>query len=414
MSKRALLIGTSAYLLLTLVAIPLYFGIPLPLFTSDDAAYSGAAINLLQRGTLSLDGVHPFLEREPGQSLLLAITYAIFGIENPIGVFIVQGALLLVIAGWFCRGIQQRFDAPTAMICFVLILSSGSILHTVFSAYRECLALVLMMGCATLWMRNADARVSLQYWYDVALGVILGLAILTYYSFVLLPIVLAGLMLIERQRSFRSAALMLVGAYAIVGLWGVRNLQQDGHFRIIENRRADAMWYVRGEQAVTVNGLEPLRCLWSEYISRDWTGRSPDCSFNSVKNRRWPQGIEGDPAIAEAGRMGRSKIALHPISFLWFSMVDIIELHLPYVGGGWSTRFNIFVAITQLVTLLGCVCGLRSIVDRRTWIFWILIIYNTGVFALTDATPRYLIPVFFCYAVIAAIGYHRILIRLTR
>ena len=71
-----------------------------------------------------------------------------------------------------------------AGICFLLILTSGSVFHTVFSAYRECLTLILLLFFAALFLSNRDL---ITWWKTVLMGLLLGLAILTYYPLVFLP-----------------------------------------------------------------------------------------------------------------------------------------------------------------------------------------------------------------------------------
>ena len=48
---------------------------------------------------------------------------------------------------------------------------------------------------------------------------------------------------------------------------------------------------------------------------------------------QWPDPIDtsNDAAIAQ---VGKKKILLHPVSYAWQSLVNVIEVHLPYVGGG--------------------------------------------------------------------------------
>ena len=89
-------------------------------------------------------------------------------------------------------------------------------------------------------------------------------------------------------------------------------------------------------------------------------------------------------------------------------------MHIPFVGGGISHYFNIYIAVTGALMYLGMIFGLRSMFDRRFVFLALIILYNVGVFALTDATPRYLVPVLFGYAVFAAIGYDALLSRLKK
>jgi hypothetical protein len=167
-------------------------------------------------------------------------------------------------------------------------------------------------------------------------------------------------------------------------------------------------WYVRGEQSETVHGLEPLKCLYAEYVSRDWTGRDPNCSFNAVWHRKWPQGFVGVEADRAISTEGQAKIRAHFGSYLWFSVFEVIELHLPFVDS-WGEPYNVLALLSMLVLYAGAVWSLVDLRRTALWLFPMLIGYVTGVFALTDAIPRYLLPVIFCYAVLAGIGYDRVI-----
>jgi hypothetical protein len=347
------------------------------------------------------------MDREPGQSALLAFTYAIFGIQSHIGVFLVQGLLLFVASFVFCRMLARITSPRVADITFFLLLTSGSTLHAVFTAYRECLALSLLLLFGALYISYTEKKECRKV---LGLGVLLAATILTYYSFIYFPVALALLWSMERK-PVKCIVLLLLTTYALTNLWAYRNYAYLGQFSIIDSSRANIAWYVRGEQAVNVQGLEPLRCLWAEYVSRDWSVVSPSCSFNAIMHRHWPNDFVAGVDYSPDGQEGIAKIKAHPFSYLWFSVVDTIELHLPYVGGGWGTAFHAYALLTQVLLFLGFAFGLSSLQNPTLRFFWLLIAYNTLLFVLTDATPRYLLPVFFCYAVISALGYDRALKR---
>lgn len=411
MQRSWFLAGTGLYLLLLLVVFPFVLHIPVHLmFDSDAGAYSRGAINLLLHGFYSFDGVHPFIDREPGMSFFLVPVYALFGIENPVGLLFAQSVLLFLAAWFFCRQLARTYGQRVAGICFVLLLTSGSVFHTIFSGYRECLALILLMTFAALSLSSGHRPAP---WKTVLMGLVLGAVILISYAFVFLPIALAIVWVVQKRR-WRENLLILVVCYGLVSLWALRNFSYDGRFRVIDDHRTAVTWYVRGEQAERVHGLEPFRCLWAEYIARDWTGRSDACSYNSVMHRRWPEGYVVTAADSlDAQQTGQAKIRAYPLSYLNFSLYEILELHLPFVGGGWSTAFNVYAAFTWLILGIGFLFGIPKLPPREHLLWLTIILYNTAVFSLTDATPRYLLPVIFCYALIAAIGYDAALKRLS-
>lgn len=398
-------IGALLFLLLVAFVFPFLIGVPWDLvFSSDALDYSTGAKNLLLHGFYTFDGVHPFIDREPVMSTFLAVVYAFSGIENGVAVAAVQALILFFSAWFFVRRLSLITGERAAGIAFFLILISGSVLHTVFSAYRECLLQSLLLIFTGYAIRRNDDPA----WVPMLMGLLLGLIILTYYSFVFLPIFLLAAWLTER-RSLRELGIIFLIGGMTVSLWGFRNMSYDGHFRIIDNRRTAVMWYVRGEQAEQIHGLEPFWCLYSEYISRNWDGRSSACSFNGLMHRRWPDGFDMQKDYADVAAAGKAKILAHFPSYLWFSVFEVLELHAPYVGGGWSRAFNVYAAFTQLLLGIGFLLGIFCLRDRRIAPVVFLALYNTGAFILTDATPRYMLPVFFCYAAIAGIGYNWLL-----
>lgn len=377
-------------------------------FSHDPGDYSNAAVSLAAYGTYSVDGSTPFSHREPGYSAFLAVVYRAFGPENRLAIFASQGLLYLTALLVFARELRKATSTAPAAFCVLLLVLIPEIYHALFTAYREgyTLCLLLLLSAAVLRLCERPS------WTLAALtGLGLGVLTLTYYSFLFLPLFLAPFLRATGLRG-RHVAVLAAASYVALVPWAARNYFSDGHFRIISPFRTAVMWHVRGEQAERVKGLEPLRCLWSEYISRDWEGRSPACSFNGLMHAKWPDGkLLGDED--EIAREGRRKIALHPASYLWSSAFEVLELHLPYVNG-WGRTYNVLASAGVVILYIGCLLSLRVIWRREYALFFGLILYNTVVFSLTDATPRYLVPVISCYAVLSAVGYASALGRLHR
>lgn len=391
--------GVVFYALFWAITFSGWYGLPFSAtFTDDAGGYSLGALHLAQSGFYSIDGVNPFDEREPGYSFFLAPFYAAFGM-NAYVVFIVQGILYIAAVCVFVWQLGKTMNRKVVAATFLLLATLVPVFHSIFSAYREWFTLILFLSFATLFLSFQRC----QNWAKAAgLGLLLGWIILTYFSFLFLPIFLIALWPLQRLKWKFLPVILIIPALLIFG-WAARNRVQVGKWEIVNASRTTVMWYVRGEQAEQVRGLEPLRCLWSEYVSRNWTGRSSACSFNGLMHAKWatpPQ--ESDSDIARAGQR---KILRNFPHYLWFSAVDIIELHLPFVGGGWSFAYNLLASISMFIVYVGCALGLTKIWRREYGLLILLPLYNMLVFILTDATPRYLIPVIFCYAVVAGTGY---------
>ncbi len=398
------------FLLIVLLLLPGRVGVPPEQTFLDDASqYHQAAVHVAREGFFSIDGVQPYAYREPGYSVFLGMVYIVAGIGNRAAIFLAQAALLLAAALFFASQLRHIGVSSRARTLFLaLLLLQPSVFHVVFFVYRECFVLALMLLLAGALLQFHYSR---SWSWAVACGVALAIISLTYLSFLFLPVALIAACWAYRWQP-RFALAIIVLPYALVSLWGARNYAADGRFRLIDTDRTAVMWYVRGEQAQRVTGWEPARCLWAEYISRNWDGRSDACSFNSLMHAKWPQGkpLGTEDAIAQAGK---AKIRSHFANYAWFSAWEVVEFHLPYVNG-WGRLYNMLAAVGSLVLYAGCILWLPHALRRDMWLFPLIAGYTVAVFVLTDATPRYLMPVIFCYALVASVGYTEAFTRLRR
>jgi hypothetical protein len=406
------LISIGLFVLLWSLLLPLRLALPLSQVLLDDAGqYSAPAVHLVQDGMYSLDGVEPYFAREPGMSVWLAAIYAIAGIENVTAVFIAQGLLLLAAAIFFTREFVQHTGERAAGLSFLLLTIVAPVYHAVFSLYRESLALSLGLLCLTCLLHLLRTKKALS---AALAGMFLGAMALTYATFLLLPVILFPVLLFVRVR-WQYLLLAAATMALVLAPWGIRNMRHTGSLCLTGCNRAAVQWYVRGVQSKEVHGLEPLRCLYSEYISRDWTGRSAYCSFNGVMHVRWPEGFKALPEDRAAGKEGLQMIAANPVNYLWLSLFEVLELHLPYVNG-WGFIYNLLSILGMFIVYFGALFSLPVLFARKPFALVLLavIAYHTAVFALTDATPRYLLPVLFCYTALSGVGFSRLFSRMLR
>jgi hypothetical protein len=398
--KTVVIAGAIIFILVWGLLLPSRLTVPVDFtFSSDAMQYSNTAIHLVQLGMYSLDGHTPSFEREPGYSFFLAFLYKFFGIENRVVLFAVQGLLYLFAVIIFCRTLQKSQKEYVASLCYIFLLTLPAVFHTIFSGYRESLTLSLLLLFAAGFLHMQR---ECSYKNAVFLGLLLGCIILVYMPFLFLPFFLIPLGLIFTIPR-KHLTILVITPCLVVSLWGVRSALYDGEFRLTGNFRTTAIWYARAEQAEHVHGFEAFRCLYAEYIARDWSGRSSACSTNYLINTRWPGRFPtGEEHLI--ARESQKKILLHFPSYLWFSLFEVLELHIPYVNG-WGFLYNVLASLSALVLYVGCILSLPSLLRKENALFLVLTMYSVSVFSLTDATPRYLIPTIFCYAVFASIGY---------
>lgn len=402
-----LAIGAFIFVVLTAVLFYVTHAMDLISFTphelgGDGVQYDALARSLLEHSIYALDGMTPFFEREPGYPVFLLIIYSIFGSANYDAVYITQALLHLFAVSALVVSARKVFPARTAYAAGFILFMFPAVFHGIFALTRESFTLSLLMLFTACILQ---LRVSTTFIFALLAGISFGWAVLAYVPLLLFPLFLLVALPLSGVRWWNIAITFLVAA-AVVAPWGIRNYSLRGEMCLTGCYRAALQWYVRGEQSETITGLEPFSCLYSEYISRNWDGVDQNCSFNAVWHRKWPTGFTGVPADRDIARAGQHKILQNFPNYLWFSVFEVLELHLPYVNG-WGRVYNLFAVFTTSVLYLFCAAGLIRL-RRHLFAFAPLLafmLYFTGVFALTDAIARYLLPIIFCYALLAGIGF---------
>ena len=404
------LITVGLFVMVWLLVLPSVLRQPLSATLAGDAiGYSDPAKYLITKGMYTLDGNVPTYEREPGQSVFLAGLYLLFGIENRTAAFAGEAILYLLTSFLFIRELERWTSKRASTICFVILLALPPAFQLTFTLLRESLTLSLMLLLMTLLLRLLRSP---SLGSALLVGALLTGMIFTTMAFVFLPLVLVPALLFYRIPARLTVPILLI-PFLMVSFWSLRSYRGIGHVCLSGCYRPAAMWYVRGEQAEKLTDLEPLRCLWSEYISRDWTGRSEACSYNSLMHGKWktPEQVVDHNANVVIAREGQRKVLAHFGGYLWDSLFEIFELHIPYVHS-WGRIYNVLTALSSLVLYIGSFLAF-SLWFRKPWnLFFVIMLYATFVFSLTDATPRYLVPVLFCYVTFAALGYDRLLARI--
>jgi 4-amino-4-deoxy-L-arabinose transferase-like glycosyltransferase len=373
-------------------------------FEGDAFHYNKLAIWLSTNGMYSLDGATPFFEREPGYVVLLSLIYRMFGVESFMAVYVIQTLLYLGGLLFFLGTMRRYVPERAALIAFGFLLFTPSVFYILLNVLREAWALTLILLFTSFFLRLSQDR---RWLNAVGAGLTLGWLILTYSPFLLLPVFLLAAFWLYRIR-WTHALIMLALAAAVIAPWAIRNYRHTGMTCLTGCYRAALQWYVRGEQAETLRGMEPLKCLVAEYITRDYAGRSDNCHFNAVWHRKWPKGFVGTPEDQLAAKEGQAKILANFGWYVWGSVFEVLEFHFPYVND-WGKGYNKAVTAAMFLIYLGCMLGVRAVLRRELSIFLLITGYVIGVFIFTDATPRYHMPVLFCYALLAGIGYDRVL-----
>ena len=397
--------GIIVYLILFTLLLPTRLAIdPALTFSNDAQTYHTSAIHIARSGFYSFDGIKPTIGREPGYSFFLAGLYVLFGEGNRTAIFLAQALLHLVATLLFLREFRRISSERTVLLCGAFLLFLPPIFHIIFTVYRESVALSLLLLISAAWL---SLRRMPSFITAAVTGIFFGALLITYIPFMFFPLVLFGLCLYFRMRWQHIATLFLI-ALLFLGAWGTRNAKY-GEWTLIETRRTASTWAMRAELATIFSPLDPLRCLLSEYITRNTPAHlqgycHPGRFAHGAWIREFSDTAEGQIALEQEAKR---RILKHPLNYAWHTTVNIFTYHLPYVNG-WGFLYNVTAALGTVTLYVGIalfLAHIRALWKKEYLFFLLLILYPAIIFSLTYPVPRYRTPVLFCYAVFASVGY---------
>lgn len=379
-------------------------------FANDSAEYHAGALNIARTEFYSIDGKTPMMAREPGYSIFLGGVYKIFGEGNRTAIFLTQALLYFLSVLFFLNEYQKHGGARSAIICGILLLLHPPIFHMAFKVYRESVALSAALIFAALFLHSIRTK----EWPVIALtGVALGILVLTYFSFLLLPIALIPLLFYLRL-PWQKISIMMAIPLLLVCIWGTRNAAY-GKFQLLTPHRTATVWAMRATQAEEQSFADPWACLYAEYITRVWPHIPREhCRAEGFRYGSWvyPQ-LETDEGVRALGREAKQRILASLPMYLFSSLFWLLEYHLPYVNG-WGFTYNLLAIVSELIVYGGIALAILRVqrIGKRFYLFFLVVaLYGALLFSLTYAEPRYRMPTFFCYAALSSLGYASLLER---
>ncbi len=373
-------------------------------FYLDDArSYHVAAIHLADAGVYSLNGRTPYVEREPGYSAFLAVLYHLFGNGNRLAVFIGHLLAFAVSAVCFLSAFRRVAPPLASLLAVFLLFFSPAVFHLLFFGYREVFALSLLLALLAACLASARHSSVLT---SLMTGALAGVFALTYMPMFLVPPALLILLVVVYRVPLTHAGIALSVFLSMLGSWGARNYHvTDGACILGGCERSELAWAVRAEQLSTFTFADPFRCLVAEYVTRNFDAVPLACRFGPTV-----AAVEIDGAFTRF----RERAFLHPVLYAWTSAMWAVEYHFPYVNG-WGRTYNVLELLWSAMLYAGIACLLVFRTWKKEyWLFVLPILLTTALFALIDVEPRYRMPIYGCYAALAAAGYGAVFSRLLR
>ncbi|HLC76296.1 MAG TPA: hypothetical protein VJB82_04250 [Candidatus Peribacterales bacterium] len=374
-------------------------------FGNDTSDYHGAALHIVREGFYSMDGIQPMMGREPGYSMFLGTLYFLFGEGNRIAIYGAQAMLYFAASLFFLREFRKLYGERTACIALMMLFLLPPVFYLIFKVYREGIALSFFMLFGALLL-SLTRQPSIPK--AIGAGTALGAAILTYISFLFLPILLIASGYFMKIRMRYMVIMIAIPIIAVSG-WGMRNAAY-GDFRIMPIARAADVWTMRATQVTALAPLDPFHCIVSRYFTHQFDRVPanlcrPEGQFAYAS---WFPACMDEPEGARSCvRKAHAEIFRHFPTFVWQSLFWILEYHFPNVNG-WGRIYNLLTAGAEILVYIGCgafFLTLRKHWQRSSLLFLTIIFYGTSIFALTQSLPRYRMPTLFCYIAISAIGY---------
>jgi hypothetical protein len=349
------------------------------LYGGDDAFYLGVARNLLAGAGYTYEGV-PTAFRPPAYAAFVALLGA-----KPAIVILAQEMLSLGTA-LFTFHALKRTDRAVAALAAFLLATSPFLACVEFKIYSEVLYIEL------LWIAWLLLFIGRRIGSFALAGMLLGIAILTRDTLLLLPPFAVLFSLFDRTLFKRFAVAFLV-SYAVILPWQIRNTAiPNGGFEVSQGRFGYNLWIGTWERNGDwmLPGLDnaryPPEAFRSEQEKEEllaaWTGQD-DRPFQRAAIDRIT-----DAPIATV--MTWAKRYHH----LWLgTRTDQVHLR-PAAGSAVWTLLKVAFYALNVVTLLLGFAGLLLALRTRWSVFAIPVIYTAAIYAPFHLETRYSLMAF--------------------
>ncbi len=408
------------------------FGEPV---SNDQIVYDGVARDLIERGRFTFRGQSTFIE--PVYPIFLEGIYKIFG-YNLDAVRVIQIFLfgLTVIFSYLTaeKLIGARLAAVVSLALagfYGLATQAGVILtESLFTFF------VVLFG----WLLYQTVEKNNYFWPMMA-GLILGLTALSrgIVQYLAVPVVIFLFLHHWRQKKAAAAkSLLIIAAFsAVIIPWLLRSKFESSNAALAP--RGGELLITRAELMENV-----FPKFWSHltgHLFGYYIAQFFDDAVTSTAYREAPlseakidrlrrQGLDYGEIDELLSQEGKQRMLNQPIKFIAFSLLDFISFNSPIIPEGYYWQNSVTVhpmfaegrhpEIPDYLKIL-IVLGLRfvwlaliilvaygAVVKRSEWKKFgpllVVIIYFNVIYSLVHAIPRYALPIYPFYFILAAGG----------
>jgi 4-amino-4-deoxy-L-arabinose transferase-like glycosyltransferase len=359
----------------------------------DSVEYRQHAVQLLERGVYSFDGVTPGRMRQPLYPLFLAAIYGAFGYRDG-AVFLVQALLCTatVFLTWRLARALGVADGP-AVAAAALVAVYPPFARLSGLLLTESLSTLLLMLSALLFVAAAAQP---RPGRALALGVVVGVHTLCRPATAMLPVwlpVLFWLVLGDRRRVLRVAGWTALGFMLAVSPWLARNAITLG---------VPSFLSTEGGAGMYVGGRPDAERIWSE-------GLMPFLRSEEARAIVGDRYYSSEEANARFRALALDRLRSQPLQVLLHGALQTAKawLYMPgarVLGRDHPWRWFPLIGIPALLLALALYGSLVS----RDWTTRALLLglpaYYTAVHLPLLAVPRHMLPLFPLVAIGAMAG----------
>lgn len=181
----------------------------------DEHEYVAIATNIVQKGTFSVDGIHPTAFRAPLYPALLSIFLWVGA--SIIHLKLVNAVLFTAASFLLSDFLAERYSPTAGLLSSVMVFLYPVLIYTAGTLYPQILGTFLIVVSSVMYFTTEPKQ--FKHW--IFIGLINGLLVLTLPMFLFIPLAqCAGLIRVKR---FAALVLMIVMMTGTIGPWTYRN-----------------------------------------------------------------------------------------------------------------------------------------------------------------------------------------------
>ncbi|MCK5510461.1 glycosyltransferase family 39 protein [Candidatus Parcubacteria bacterium] len=405
---------------------------------NDGDQYNELALSMLNDGSFSINGEISMM-REPGYPFFIYLIYQLFGVSIFI-VCVFQAFIHFAIVLLTYYLTDKIFNKKIARISSILVILfpnlyilSSTLLSEVFACF-----LVMMFFLFYYLAQRKNANIFFALASLFLGGLVLVKSMFALFVIFVVIIIFLNEKSVVKKFGYKKPLLMFLFFALVVFPWIARSYTHFNEVSIAS--RGGNMIYTRAlknlysfdeslKYTISVLSGEYIvrRYIDNNYIFEEsWADSSGLNAFtDNINNSEDKNNYDKLDILMR--QESKRLILEHPFKYLYYGIVEISNLNSPMIYQ--EKHFSIFhdniysntfvkvlcILIMRLIWLIFlsmAIYGIINIVVKRkknAYIFVLMIFYVNGILFFLQGNPRFLIPIFPIYLILASFGFCKII-----